>query len=415
MPGIVPGFVDTRSAHSNHDRVSLPRNAKRKIGNQPIALGFRIDLDEKDKAPSEIKLFAAGDNETDRGYSIRFDEIAAAMVMEAYRTDGKSRLYADWNHGMLPLAEDVRPSREEGAACCSFVPTVRDGELWATSIEWTTDGRSDVESKKYNLFSPAINTWTDDDNVVRPRNLINFALVNLAGLRNIQPLLAAMASPTQGDTMTDEQIKALQNRNVELETEIKALRASAQGVVALGGVMALAGNVTTEQLAVEARGLVGFRGKVLALTGQDSPAGAEGVLTGWKAKAEGYDKLAAASAEAELAAFDREIDSILELAGKELKVGFEPASLPARKALALTLGAGKPSKAGVDFLKALSETAPKRFPDPATAPKPAGEGTLALTAAEAAYATLHGIKPETALKAKQQIADQNAKRSQGRA
>jgi phage I-like protein len=201
---------------------------KLRFSSRPTLFRASIDLTSDGKAPPEFRLLAAGPNPTDRGYDLMFDDIASAMVMQAYQTDGRQRLYADWNHGMLPDEDGDGPSREEGASACSFVPEVRNGELWATSCEWTEDGRSDVESKRYNLFSPACEQWSDDIGVVRPRRLINFALVNLAGLRGIQPLLAAMADVTVTRTkesdMSPEEIKRLQDRNAELEARIAKLR-----------------------------------------------------------------------------------------------------------------------------------------------------------------------------------------------
>lgn len=385
-----------------------------RFGKRPTLLRAAIQLGNDGKAPTEIRLLRAGANETDRGYPILFDEIAATMVMSAYKLDGKERLYADWNHGMLPKDENDKPTREQAASSCSFIPEVRNGELFATAIDWTDDGRTDVESKRYNLFSPAMWDWTDDEGNVRPKRLVNFALVNLAGLRNIEPLLAAMADMTGKETatMTEAQIAAIQARNAELETENKNLRVTSSEVVALGGVLALAGTAGPTERAESVRGLVALRGDVLALTGQDSVAGAKGVMAGWKAKADGYDALAKEKADGESIALGAELDAVITAASKDGKLGFTPAELPIRKEQALKLGGGKPSKDGIAFLQGLAATAPKIITTAADAGTAAGHGTLALTAEETNLCATMGIKPETMLAQKKKIADKRAANAQ---
>jgi len=345
----------------------------KRTGSQPLILRAAIErLDGK--APAAIRLLRFGVNESDYG-PITFDEIAAAMVEEAYRTEGKERLYADWNHGMLPASEDDKPTREQGAASASFIPEVRNGELWAADIQWTDDGRADVESGAYNLFSPAFNWECGSDGVLRPRKLINFALVNQAGLHDIAPLMAAMAADLarKESDMTPEQIAAMQTRLTELETENKGLRIAHTEISTLSGVLALSATAGPDQRSEVVRGLVGLQRNVLALTGQDTVAGATGVLAGWKEKALGYDQLATEKAAGEVLALTAELDGVITAASKDGKAGFAPAQLDQRRADALKIGGGKVTKDGVLWLRGFADSMPKAVVTPGDAPRqPAG-------------------------------------------
>lgn len=384
--------------------------SKARAGTKPLFLRALITLSAAG-APSEVRLLQFGRNESDYG-PITFDEIAAAQVMQDYREKGIARLYADWNHGMYPL-DGSRPTREEAKSCCSFIPEVRNGELWATQIIWTDKGREDVESGDYNLFSPAFSFVIGDDGELRPRALLNFALVNDAGLNGIQPLIAAGAADVNGnggDTMDpkDQKITELETRIKAIMAENDTLRGSALEVAGITGVLALAATAGADVRAEAVKGLVAFRTEVMTLTGQDSVAGARGVVQGWKSKAEGYDKLAAEKAEGETAALEKEIGEVITLASKDGKLGFEPAKHDERKAQALAIGNGKPTKEGVAFLRGLADSMPKavtRQGEGAETPAAGATGVMTLSAAETAALNAWGMSAEVAARAKKHIED----------
>lgn len=387
--------------------------SKARVGTKPLFLRAIITLSAAG-APTDVRLLQYGRNDSDYG-PIMFDDIAAAMVMQDYREKGITRLYADWNHGMYPL-DGSRPTREEAKSCCSFIPEVRNGELWATQIIWTDKGREDVEGGDYNLFSPAFAFAIGDDGELRPRALLNFALVNDAGLNGIQPLIAAGAADVNGnggDHMDpkDTKITELEARIKAITAENDTLRGSALEVAGITGVLALAANAGADARATAVKGLVDFRTEVMTLTGQDSVAGARGVVQGWKAKADGYDKLATEKAEGETAALDKEINDVIALASKDGKLGFEPAVIEERRAQALAIGGGKPTKEGVAFLQGLAKSMPKAVvtAGAGATPPAAGagtEGVMTLSAAESEAIKAWGMDPKTAERAKAHIEHQ---------
>jgi phage I-like protein len=240
-----------------------------------------ISLSAEGKAPTEIRLLKYGENESDYGPFV-FDELAAALVMASFGTKGISRIYADWNHEMLPKYEGERISREQGKSSCNFVPEVRSGELWASDIQWTEKGREDVESHEYNLFSPAFRyDFSEDDGLCRPRKLLNFALVNMAGLNGIAPLIAAMAKHEE----TDMEFEKLYNETkIQLEAanaKIKTLEHAGGEVVALSAALGLRGEVgpNSDRLST-VQGLVTLKASVFKIAGQDTPETAIAALQG---------------------------------------------------------------------------------------------------------------------------------------
>jgi len=338
-----------------------------------------ISLAEGGKAPTEIRLLRAGVNESDYGPFL-FDELAAAMVMASFSMDGKPRLQADWNHGML----DSDADRERAAACASFVPVVRDGELWASDIQWTEDGREDVEGRRYNYFSPAFAYEYGEDGNCRPRKLINFALVNRAGLKDIDTLLAASARDQEETSMAIEdkletelrtRIAALEGDIAKRDTEIASLRGVSSDVVALSsaigvrpdaanaerltavtGLVALRGSIckatgqeTPEAALASVTGLVALRAEVFSVTGQATPEGAVAALRAMKTNSDKAVALEAKMEQDAVAALSAEFETVLTGAVDSFKL--VPAKRDEFKASLLGLSGGKVTKAVVDAAK----------------------------------------------------------------
>ena len=403
------------------------------------------------KAPTSITLLKYGPNESDYG-CFTFDEVAAAMVMQAYERKGIERLYADWNHGTIQRVGDPAPTREQAKSSCSFIPMVNaQGDLVASEIEWTEKGRSDVESRDYNLFSPAFDwTWGDDD-ICRPSALLNFALVNRAGLNDIQPILAAAAAAIphrKQETRTmDEKLETeLRNRISVVEgeladarKELATARLAGSGLVALSAAVGLRPDVADADRLATITGLATLRADVLKATGKDKPedalseiaglvtlradvlrvagkktvAEAIGAIEGHKTKADGYDELAAKAAERETATLSAELAQSIERGKREGKIVEAVSKIWEEDALAY--GGGKPTKEGIAKLNAKIDASPKivTMVDDKGTPRPA-DGTVALTAAELDFAKKHGKDPALMLKAKQDIANQNAARKAAR-
>jgi phage I-like protein len=258
-------------------------------------LSADISLGSDGKAPTEIRLLKYGENDSDYGPFV-FDEVAAALVMASFDQKGIPRLYADWNHEMIPKFDGERITREQGMSSCSFVPEVRNGELWASGIEWSQAGREDVESKHYNLFSPAFKYDYGDDGKCRPRKLINFALVNLAGLNGIAPLMAAMAKTEETQMEFERLYNEIKPQLEAANARIKALEGAGGEVVALSAAVGLGGDAPSPTRLAAVQGLVTLRASVLKITGQETPEGAIGALQAMKVNA---DKVAVLEAKIE--------------------------------------------------------------------------------------------------------------------
>lgn len=110
--------------------------------------------------------------------------------------------------------------------------------------EWTSDGKAGVEGKKWRKFSPVFHV--DNKRAATSRIVCNnAALPNMGGLvnnpafHNISPLWAKNAGGAQSatteknnNTMTPEELAALQAKNTELTNEITRLKADQSAIKA---------------------------------------------------------------------------------------------------------------------------------------------------------------------------------------
>lgn len=147
-----------------------------------LTLAVAVETDG-DKLPTEVRLFKAGENETEKG-TFLFDEKAAELVMAAYQAHGVDRMF-DLEH--LSLDEDAPNFDPDARAWCKL--EVRDGELWAVDISWTEDGARRLREKTQRYVSPAFAT-DDEDRVVK---IINIALTALPATWQTPALVAARA------------------------------------------------------------------------------------------------------------------------------------------------------------------------------------------------------------------------------
>jgi phage I-like protein len=140
-------------------------------------------------APTEIRIFRAGVNRSEKG-DFLFDAQAAESVLREYARHAKPAVF-DFNHGTT-LSD---PTPEQGIAAGRFVPEVRNGELWATAIKWTARAAALLEAREYVCFSPYFEHDVATGRVLR---LINIALTNLPALDDIAELMAASATRRAG-------------------------------------------------------------------------------------------------------------------------------------------------------------------------------------------------------------------------
>jgi hypothetical protein len=130
----------------------------------------------------------------------------------------------------------------------SFWPTMffwKDGEAPGIYCrgEWTADGKAGVEGKRWRGFSPVFHV---DSKRARPAQIICNAdavpnmggLVNNPAFKKISPLWAKNAGGAQSathqntDTMTPEEMAALQAKNAELTNEIARLKSEQASIKA---------------------------------------------------------------------------------------------------------------------------------------------------------------------------------------
>jgi phage I-like protein len=146
-----------------------------------IRLAFALPAG--DTPPTEFRLFRKGDNATEKG-TFLFDDKAATLVMERYQKRG-TRCFLDYNHASL----DQKPvdPKESAKSAGWFDLEVRDGELWATNINWTPPALVAFNNKEFAYFSPAFST----DKTKRIVDFVNCALTNLPASHDIPQLVAA--------------------------------------------------------------------------------------------------------------------------------------------------------------------------------------------------------------------------------
>jgi phage I-like protein len=150
-----------------------------------MAYSLLVQLSERKEAPSELRLFAAGENQTLKG-SFFFDATSAKEVLASYQAHGV-KLSFDYDHAMLDR-KPVDPSKS-GKSAGKFELAIRDGELWAVNIKWTPAAKQAIEDGEWMYVSPAFKA--DESN--RILRLVNCALTNLPATDNAMSLTTLAA------------------------------------------------------------------------------------------------------------------------------------------------------------------------------------------------------------------------------
>lgn len=274
------------------------------------ASDFEIAITGTDP-PTEFRLFKAGLNRTSKGDFI-FDAQAAQTVIASWKDQG-NKLFMDWEHAVLS-----DPPTEAPAAAW-YKLEVRNGELWATDVQWTPRAAEQLRNREYAYYSPAFNFERKTGRIV---SLINVALTNYPATKEMRPLVAVSAKTH--DKETDMALKCSACKS-EMDGDeaayckdcmTKARKALVGPIVESLGLAADAGDGEIVATLGRSRG---ERDEVLKLTGAKSHAEALGVIAGWKAGADQVEGLTKKIAELEgsqrLSAFDKLVEEG-KLAGK---------------------------------------------------------------------------------------------------
>lgn len=176
------------------------RPAARPLGRTVTALGrpgriYALAIGLERTAPTEVRLFKAGANETTKG-TFYFTEASAALVMEAAARWGNEHS-ADYEHAALTGAPEGAP------AAAWYDLEVRAGEdgpeLWAVNVRWTDRARGMIEADEYRYISPAF--YSDANGQITA--YVNFALTNTPATIAMQPLIAASRMVELGLPISD--------------------------------------------------------------------------------------------------------------------------------------------------------------------------------------------------------------------
>lgn len=365
-----------------------------------VPLSSPLDLDADNKAPTEFRIFRAGVNTSDKG-DFLFDADAARSVMDAFAKKGTA-LTMDYEH---QAASD--PPIIAIASASSWVPEIRDGELWAKSVNWTDKARGHIEAREYTRFSPLFLhekkfLRVDGKQVRRVTRIINCALTNVEALDDVQPLVAASAGgkSTMKPMNCKACAKALKAPTDEDEGD-EVMCTACGGMKKMLTAVGLRVDMNEGEAISELTALSSFRGTIFVVTGKSTVAEALGVLHAWKANDAETTALRARIAEIEEKGLRVEFDGIIDGAIKSAKV------TPAEKdgLIALTLGAsGKVTTQAIAQLTAYLGTRGALVRTTPTPEKKTGAGNL--TDADVTVARMLGNNPDDVVKFKDGLASQ---------
>jgi len=215
----------------------------------PVALarGGKAEL------PTEFKVLNNGQTDTLKG-KILCSEYACQRVLDAMKAAGRDKLPFDYNHEMLAWMGG------DGRAAGWFVPASRDGELWATEVEWTPRARAELDAKEWRYFSPAL--FRDDEGNVT--ELVNIALTNLPATLKQDPLVTSQFGRKDQETMTLEQLLASLGAKdaVALSASYTALQAQVTKLSADNAALLSAAQTQTSELTTAKTELVALKASI---------------------------------------------------------------------------------------------------------------------------------------------------------
>ena len=119
---------------------------------QKYSLALPIALGDNSSLPTEIRLFAYGENSTSKGV-FWLTKDSAKMVMDAAATWG-NRYSFDYEHSAL----DPNVAPHDRIAAGWFDLELRDDGLYAVKIEWTARATELLTNKEFKYYSPTFLT-----------------------------------------------------------------------------------------------------------------------------------------------------------------------------------------------------------------------------------------------------------------
>lgn len=327
-------------------------------------------LPDGEAPPTEFKMLSAGVNHTEKGDFV-FDASAAEACMSFWGGKGVE-LSFDYEHQSLSDPPIQAP------ASGWWTPEVRDGALYATNIRWTDRAAKYLSAKEYRYFSPAFNFDEESGRVLR---IINCALTNNPAMNNIAPLVRASALTKEND-MPCESCTALTAKLSAKEAECATLTAKLSSMEdtdkAECTAVGLSVGARHGERLVAVQAVAKLRSDIRALTGQDSDAGALGMLTAWKDSAAEVAKLKSAAAENETAVLTAQLNAVLDDGTKAGKVApsEEHTDRKFLRQAVLGYGAGKLTADGIAQLKGYVAGMPVKAPGARAPMKAPAEGLL---------------------------------------
>ncbi len=202
-----------------------------------IRLATNVLLAADGELPTEFRIFARGENQTTKGTFV-FDDAAATDVLASFSEHmktGAKGLMIDLEH--LSLDTDAQNFDPDARGWAQL--EVRNGELWATQVAWTTDGARRLTEKTQRFISPAFARNPETRRITR---VINVAITALPATDQLTPLIAANIRGDQmnelkaalglaEDATDDEVLAALKALTAKLaDTEAKLAKLQEDGL-----------------------------------------------------------------------------------------------------------------------------------------------------------------------------------------
>lgn len=154
---------------------------------EPKAL---LSLELGKEPPAELRLFKMGANQSEQG-EFQFSQRSAEIVLERAKEWG-NQFHFDWDHHAFLTLQGVK-----SPAAAWYDLELRDDGLWAKNIQWTPEGKKDVQDKSYRYLSP----YFDYDGTTREiTRFNNAALTNLPAGKQLEALLSRVAGEQQPPT-----------------------------------------------------------------------------------------------------------------------------------------------------------------------------------------------------------------------
>ncbi len=296
---------------------------------------------EGESLPSEFRIFAAGQNDSNKGPAI-FDAAAARSVMATYKRQGV-RAMVDLEH----LSLDRKAPNYDPDARAWFDLEVRNGELWATNVRWTAEGAARLRERKQVYLSPAFY----QDKSGRVLELVNVALCAMPATYGAEALIAASRDLETRSMMNAEDVQkaldAIEAGDLEAAKELlkKIVATAASGGEApaaapLEEPAAMSEPAPVEEEEADPAALASAAVRLMRLTGKGTFAGVVEVVEGWQKDASEIAKQRA-KLEADRAAFEAEERDRLVVA--LVRAGEPPATAWEDPALATDVAKRKPA------------------------------------------------------------------------